>query len=151
MGSDPWKIEDQIPKSLDEVIRLRRESFALRLSSPEEIAALSTVPIEDHGKAIQATIDNWYLICLAYSKAADMAPQLTHFLLGVNREADCAWMTSAVNAINSDRNVVLTNNSLYGLGSKGTGTPDLNLILHVCHTLHKWGIGKQLGVLEIFY
>lgn len=150
MASESGTIEDHIPKSLDEIIRLRRESFSLRLSSRDEIASLPAV-IGGDGTAFQATIDNWYLICLAYSKAADMAPQLTHFLLGINREADCAWMTSAVNAIDQERSFVRTNNSLYGLGPKGEGNPDLNLILHVCHTLHKWGIGKQLGVLEIFY
>ena len=150
MTSEPETIEDHIPKSLDEIIRLRRESFSLRLSSPDEIASLPTV-IEDRSTAIQATIDNWYPICLAYSKAGDMAPQLTHFLLGINREAECAWMTSAINALDQERSVVRTNNSLYALGSKGRGNPDLNLILHVCHTLHKWGIGKQLGILEVFY
>lgn len=101
--------------------------------------------------AIQATIDSWHLVCLAYSKTVDMAPQLTHFLLGINREVDCAWMTSAVNAIDLEIGVVRTSNSLYGLGNKGEGNPNLNLILHICHTLHKWGIGKQLGVLEVLY
>ncbi len=151
MRSEPRTIEEHIPKTLDEVIRLRRESFSLRLSSPDELVALSAETLEDRDIAIQATIDNWHLICLTYTKAANMAPQLTHFLLGVNREADCAWMTSAVNAIDLEKGVVRTNNSLYGLGPKGEGHPDLNLILHVCHTLHKWGIGKQLGVLEVVY
>ena len=150
MASESGTIEDHIPKSLDEIIRLRRESFSLRQSSLDEIASLPATIESDHA-AIQATIDNWYLICLAYSKTVDTAPQLTHFLLGINRETDCAWMTSAVNAIDQDSSVVRTSNSLYGLGSKGVGHPDLNLILHVCHTLHKWGLGKQLGVLEVFY
>ncbi len=144
-------IEDHIPKSLDEIIRLRRDSFSLRLSHPHEISALPAIGQEDPDIMIQSTIDNWYLICLAYVKAANADPQITYFMLGNKREADCAWMTSAVNAFDQERHVVKTNNSLYGLGYKGEGNPDLNLILHVCHTLHKWGLGKQLGVLEIIY
>ena len=45
----------------------------------------------------------------------------------------------------------MTNNSLYQIANEAEGEPPRYNLLAVCHALHLLGIGKMLGVLEVFY
>lgn len=142
-------LEDIIPKCLDEIIQKHRDEISLRLSTAEDFAALPPmVSSINHQKPVRATINEWRIVCFV-RPAAPGGNCL--FLTGIHQGQDCAWCTSSIVSLDFENNLVLTKNSLYRLGSKGEGEPELNIILHICSCLHTWGIGAYLGVLQVFY
>jgi hypothetical protein len=142
-------IESFIPKLLDEIIREHRDEFSLRLSTAEDFAALPPmVSSIGHQKMVRATINEWRIVCLV--RSAGLGGNLL-ILTGIHQAQDCVWYTSPIVSADFENNFVFTENSLYRLGSKGEGEPDLSIILHICSCLHSWGIGAHLGVLQVFY
>lgn len=97
--------------------------------------------------AAKGVIDDWRLVALRH-RAARL---VTLHILG--RFDSYAWMTYYVPALSADRTRVRTKNSLYGLGQPGAGEPDLPLLLHVAHTLKRWGLDEHYGlaVIDVFY
>ena len=147
--SDISTLEDIIPKSLGEIITKNRDKVSLRLAAVEDFAALAPmVSSIDHQRPVRATINEWRIVCLVVS------PELGGNKLivsGMHQAQNCTWCTSAVVSVDFENNLVLTSNSIYQLGSKGEGEPDMHILLHICHCLHSWGIGEYLGALPIFY
>lgn len=136
-----------IPSSLDDIIRLRRDEFALRLATAEEISALpSMVSTLGHQIQIRATINEWRIVCLDHKVAGKK-----YILTGYNESTKMTWGTSELKSADLGNNLILTENSIYKLGTKGEGEPTPDLLLHICHLFHQWGFGKRFGVLEIFY
>jgi DNA-binding Xre family transcriptional regulator len=144
--TDVKSVGQWIPKSLDEIIRERRDECSLRLSTNEDIATLRPmVTILNNAKQIRATISEWRIICLTLPSGK------SHILTGINESTNDVWATSALKSIDFENNLVLTDNSIYRLGSKGEGEPHLSILLHICYILHLWGLGERLGVPQIFY
>lgn len=137
-------IADLIPKSLDDIIRKHRDEVSLRLASDSEIKAKKTDIIFDHEP--RAIIDDWWLIAFDFhGRRTDLV------LLGNRRDNGHAWITSVAQEIDLERNILRTENSMYGLGAQSCGEPPGHLLLTVCAALHKWGMGEMLGVLHVFY
>jgi hypothetical protein len=137
-------LNDLIPKSLDEIVTLHRDECILRPSIAEDLARLKPMDSTiSEQKPDKGTIDDWRII------AASGTSKTLLFLTGTHRSKDVPYMTSDIVSI--DGNTVVTNNSVYHLGVKGEGEPDMMIILHICATLHYWGAGAYLGVPYIFY
>lgn len=142
-------VEKLIPKSLDEIIRNHRDEVSLRLATAEDYASLPPmVSSIDRQRPVRATINEWRIVCIV------LPPELGGnklILSGMHQAQDCTWCTSSIVSVDFENNLVLTDNSLYRLGSKGEGEPGMHILLHICHCLHSWGIGERLGALPIFY
>lgn len=140
-------IKQIIPSSLDDIVRLNRDLLTLRLSTPEDLAELSDIAsgMDDHVQA-RATIREWRIICLDLNAAGKK-----HILTGYVESTNTVWGTSLLLSVDLGRNLVLTENSVYRLGSKGNGEPTADILLHMCHLFHQWGFGARFGVPEIIY
>jgi hypothetical protein len=147
--SDISNLDDLIPKSLDEIIRKNRDKVSLRLAIADDFAALPPmVSSIDHQRLVRATINEWRMVCIVVS------PELGGnklILTGMHQAQGCTWCTSAIVSVDLENSLALTSNSIYQLGSKGEGEPDMHILLHICHCLNSWGMGEYLGALPIFY
>lgn len=139
-------LEQYLPKSLDDIIRDRRDVCSLRLSNSEEFASLPPmVSMLDNVKQIRATIKDWRIVCLTLPGGKN------HILTGINETSNNAWATSPLRSVDFENNLALTENSIYRLGIKGKNEPEFHILLHICYCLHSWGLGAPLGVPRIFY
>lgn len=139
-------ITNIIPQSLDDIIRENREHVELLLSTEEEISTLVR-PIANP-PSLKDTIDDWRMISLVDKGQA----RTSVLLLGNSQKNHSAWITSPVLEVDFDQMVVLTRSgSLYQLGSRGNGQPTRDQLIHVCATLHTWGLGEFLGAPHFFY
>ena len=138
---------DQImPKSLDDIIRKQRDTHSLRLSTAEDFVDLPPiVAMMNNPKQVRTTINEWRIVCLVKPSGK------MHFLTGINEARGTYWMTSTLKSVDFVNNLVLTENSIYRLGSKGEGAPNLHILLHLCSCFHSWGFGDFLGAPHIFY
>ena len=134
------QIDRLLPASLDDIIRTNRDVAKLYLTTDAEIDALrAAVP----PGAITGTISAWSFITMFMTQPGVAMVNLT----GFNEAERCSWMTSQVMAIDGDT-VITRSGSYYLLQGERSDGPDL---LHICATLHLWGVGPMLGVPYIFY
>lgn len=137
-----------IPQSLDDIIRKRRGEAALRMASESDIEALKADIDHDLTNDV---VDDWRLISIVV-KAPGGIELVKVLLLGGSRNHDGApWITSQVRKIDLARNVLITDNSIYGLGRRGEGEPNRHHLIAVCAAFHKWGFGETFGVPHFFY
>lgn len=140
-------VKQIIPKDLDDIVRLRRDEFTLRLATTQDIAQLPPmVTMLDSQIQVSATINEWRIICLELHAAGKKL-----ILTGYNQSTHTTWGTSELRSADIDRNLALTQNSIYRLGTKGEGEPMPDLLLHICYLFNMWGFGNRFGVPEIFY
>lgn len=140
-------LEQLVPKNLDDIIRMRRDVFTLRMSTSEDFAELPTFASTLNNQMhIRATINEWRIVCLDLHEAGKK-----HILIGYFDDTNKVWGTSELLSADFVKNLVLTKNSIYRLGSKGYGEPTTELLLHICYLFHQWGFGKKFGIPEIFY
>lgn len=140
MKSSTKAIRDMIPSSIDDILRVNRHQARMYLTPPEELAALGGDISMRHAKG---HITNW---CFVSFHAIEHDIKVV-YLTGYNRGERANWMTSMVTAI-AGRAVLTKSGSLYVLEGAASDQPDL---LHICATLHAWGIGPRFGVPHIFY
>lgn len=139
-------LEKAIPHSLDDIVRIRRDELSLRLSTAEDIAELPPiVSMLDNQKQIKATVNEWRIVCLCTKGKKE------HMLTGIDESTGNVWGTSFVRSVDFDNNLLLTENSIYRLGTKGDDEPTLHILFHICYMFHKWGFGSRFGVPAIFY
>jgi hypothetical protein len=134
------QLKQLLPKSLDDIIRTNRDKVQLYFSRDDEIEALRRPLLDGQ---IKAQVSDWAFITLHFSESQD---SLT-YLVGFNQTAHCGWMTSFVTGIGHGM-VTTKSGSIYEL--VGASTQDVDLV-HICATLHKWGVGQSLVVPHIFY
>jgi hypothetical protein len=133
-------IEDLIPKSLDDIIRINRDQARLYLTTDDEIMDLHAEVMPGTPKEV---IDDWRFITL-YIVPSNLVQVM---LLGDKRCNGHARITSVVRRIDLDRGFVVTNSrSLYQLGKKGHGQPPFEHLAMICQAFHSWGFGMFLGV-----
>lgn len=134
-----------VPTKLDEIITKRREEARLYLTTNSELQGLQK-PISPMAP-VKDEIDDWRFVTFDTKSGG---AQVT--LLGHAKSRGIPWITSQVFAIDFGEGLVMTENSYYLLvGTQGVGEPPPPHLLHVCFALHYWGLGKRLGVLEVFY
>ena len=142
-------IEDLIPKSIDDIIRNRKDECSIRLAKTHELMKLAPmVSMMNELKPVKAIVDDWKVICITLNGEPN------YFLIGERRDRNIRnnlLMTSRVKSIDFASNMVLTNNSIYQLGTKAKDEPKTGELLHICATLTDWGLGSRFGVPSIFY
>lgn len=129
-----------LPQSLDDVIRANRDKVQLYFSREDEIDSLRRPLLDGQ---IKAQVSDWAFITLHFSESQDSLI----YLVGFNQTAHCSWMTSFITGIGHEM-ITTKSGSIYEL--VGASTLDVDL-MHICATLHKWGVGQSLGVPHIFY
>lgn len=134
----------QVIPTLDDIIRAHRDDYSIRLANAEDYLDFpKMVSLLDKQKPIRATIQQWRIVCFArHAKFGGNALILT----GTHEARGCNWATSFVKSVDFENGLILTENSIYRLGTKGEGEPNLRIILYICKVLHNWGYGDQLGV-----
>lgn len=140
-------ISELIPQSLDDIIRKRRDEAKIRLAFESEIDALSA---EIHFDQTNDVFDDWRLIAIVV-KTRSGIEMVKIMLLGDSRNRECPRITSQVQQIDLLRNVLITRNTMYGLGRRGIGEPSTYHLISVCAALHNWGSGEAFGVPPFFY
>lgn len=139
-------INDLIPKTLDDIIREKRDLVELGLATTDEINALQTNIPQKY--LVKDVIDDWRLIALR-DKTSGQAQLL---LLGYSQTENVSWLTSSVIQIDLDNHCIMTKSlSKYALGTKGEGEPSRGQLMHICATFHQWGSGTLLGMPHFFY
>lgn len=141
-------IDILFPKSLDDIIRQRRELCTIRLSTPDEIAALERVVIADESN-VKGLIDDWRVVCL---DRVEQSGGPAHVLIGFSITENCAWSTSQIIAIDLGTRFAATKSgSIYKLeGPQASGEPGMHQRIRLCIMLNKWGWGDIFGVPPFF-
>lgn len=104
----------------------------------------STIDVID-ARSAKAIIDDWQLISLHHHETA----QVMIHLIGQVRGTQKTRLTSRVSEIDLARNLVVTQNSLYRMGSKGEGEPSPRQLLAIIYVFGVWGIADSLGMPRI--
>ena len=137
---------EEMPTTLDAIVRRNRDLFQVGFATATELAAV-TGDIQTDG-VIRSEILDWHVIALR-----DLAQkQVTLNILG-RLPTGVSWITSPVAAIARDHSLVQTANSQYALGLRADAEPDLELVLHVAFSIRRWGLDRAygLGVIDVFY
>jgi hypothetical protein len=141
-------IDLQIPETVADIITQNKGDLTLSI---EAINALSTLidPVIDG--YLMGEVSPAYLIGLTYFANTPKETKDIH-VLGIHQIQDCAYATSKIVGVSPDFTQVQTKSgSIYQVSDLQTLEPPLPLILHLCHTLHFWGLGKHFGVLDVYY
>lgn len=142
MTSAPFSL----PATLDEIVTRNRDRWQIGLATAAEIAALAGALHAAPGEEKDLLAD-WRLIAIRDRHVGDA----TLILLADAARAGTSWSTSLVKAVDFERRMARTRNSIYALGDRGQDEPPLLHLLHLCATLHAWGVGATLGALKVFY
>lgn len=134
-----------LPSGLDDIIREHRDELRLALATEAELKALETT-IAD--APVRHRLVKWNVLVLHATAANGQAssPRL------VGRVADTgeSWITSHVVGIDFEQGLVQTKRSLYRIGGPRAEEDDIDL-LHICASLHDWGLGARFGVPNFVY
>lgn len=134
-----------IPTTLDEVVTKNRELYEIRLATQDEIDALRG-EIDAPTGAEKDVMCDWRLIAIRDRR--QLIAQLV--LLGDVWGKPTIRCTSEVLVISPNKQRIRTRNSIYGLTRAGEGEPPQIHLLHLCSTLHGWGLGQILGAIEVW-
>jgi hypothetical protein len=134
-----------IPATLDAIVTRNRERCEIGLATEAEIEAL-------HGD-IDAPASREKDLLTDYRFIAFRIQQCRTtrlVLLGEAMRQAVILCTSEVQVLSRNGSCVRTRNSIYRLAGQGEGEPPVAHLLHFCATLHEWGLGPILGVLEVW-
>ena len=137
-----------IPAKLADVITKHKCELNL---SVEDISALSHLIDPQIDGCLMGKVSPAYLLGLTYFPGTPKAIKDFH-VLGVHQSQQCSYATSRIIGVSNDLTQVKTQSgSIYEISDVKTSEPPVCLILHLCHTLNYWGIGKYFGVLDVYY
>jgi hypothetical protein len=139
------QIKALMPQSLDDIIRQNRDVVRLRQTTDEEILELYHEITPGQPKDV---MDEYTLITLdAYTSNFRQV-----FLIGDVRRSGIQRITSVVQQIDMDRQLIVTKSgSLYQLGTPKIGPPDEHQLMCICAGFHEWNIGNFVGAPSFFY
>lgn len=139
------QLEKLVPKSLDDVVRKNRDQLRLAIASQDELGALAADISATNGRH---TIIRWQFVVMHVT--TNRGPATSLRLFGWAEEVRESWSTSNVTGIDLTNGLVRTANSVYRISGPRAMDDELDL-LHVCASLHSWGLGEYFGVPHIFY
>jgi hypothetical protein len=144
--TDDSVFPEDLPTTLDQIVRRNRDLLSIGLATAAELAAV-TGDVDTVG-APRGRIDDWRVTALRHRAIA----LNTLHVLGRYHDSR-SWLTSNVAVISSDQARVRTRNSVYLLGRPATGEPDVRLLLHIAFVLRWWGLDQRydLGVVPVLY
>jgi hypothetical protein len=142
-----------IPRSLDDVVRKRRDLVQIGLATAEEIVVRTEKVESGHSRD---RIENWRIVAFRFldPHSEDGAEQIFNnrlALLGRAVGRCCPWVTSEIVGIDVEGKLVRTRNSLYTLGIHGDGEPPDHDLICLCAMTHIWGVGRYIGAPGFFY
>jgi hypothetical protein len=144
---DEWDkiLSGMIPKSLDDVIRINRDIYVLRLADEQQLSAIAGEIWTD---SIKDEISNYRLVSLITKN-----PEAVSVHLLGTCSAGHSWITSRVIVLDLERGYAATRSgSIYKLlGPLARDDPDRCELICLCAALNAWGIGQRMGVPEFFY
>lgn len=134
-----------LPSGLDDIIREHREELRLALATEAELKALET-SIAD--APARHRLVKWNVLVLHATAANGQvsSPRLIGRLVDTGE----SWITSHVVGIDVVRGLVQTKSSLYRISGPRAEENDIDL-LHICASLHDWGLGARFGVPHFVY
>lgn len=137
-------LKDLMNLTLEQVV-LRKDLADIRVATPGEIEALGGDPGEG---VIRGTITNWHVIAIENHGRFNSA-----FVLGVNAANGHSYHTSSIVALDMERGLVRTLNSLYSLENQTEGDVPTPLVWFVCAAFYPQDAasGHMLGIPEIFF
>ena len=143
-------VEKFVPSTLDGIVRKNRDLCELRLSTEKEIKGLSAISVAiQRGGAVTGVLNQWRFVCINRN---ELLGGQSHVVTGIEEARNTVWSTSEIVSADMSSGVVQTKSgSVYQLGIKGDGEPDIDILIHICVQIHRWGFGKLLGVPEFFY
>jgi hypothetical protein len=136
-------LDQMIPRSLDDIVRLNRDQMQIGLATLDELSAQAGVI--ELGQTLD-TIDEWRVVAIRQRGAPPLLSLLGH-VVGTSR----VRMTSEIIMFDVCRGLCRTRNSLYRLGLPGDGEPPQEDLICACAILHQWGIGRTIGAPEFFF
>lgn len=134
-----------LPSGLDDIIREHRDELRLALATEAELKTLETT-IADAPARHQLV--QWDVLVLHATAANGQAssPRLVGRLVDTGE----SWITSHVVGIDLEQGLVQTKSSLYRISGPRAEENDIDL-LHICASLHDWGLGARFGVPHFVY
>lgn len=134
-----------LPRGLDDIIRENRDELRLALATEAELKALEKTIAEAPARY---QLVQWNVLVLHATAANGQAssPRL------VGRVVDTgeSWITSHVVGIDFEHGLVQTKSSLYRISGPRAEENNIDL-LHICASLHDWGLGARFGVPHFVY
>lgn len=131
---------ENIPKDLDDIIRLNREFLRLELASPEDMLTLQMPFIISN---LRGNIEGGFI----YKRIYPVFNKCSYFLIGrrVGKPLSSAVHTSPVIGYDPENQVALTATGSHYLINQFIA-PDPFLLLNLCGFLHQEGIGSYFCV-----
>lgn len=136
------RVQNLIPKNLDDIVRTNRHLCEIRLPTDAEVAALCGYV---RPGAPKMTFTAWWLVAIdTRDRGLDVV---------IAGAADGrSHATSPVTVLDLGAGYARTNNSLYRLdGNRSAGEPDTDALIMMCVMLRQWGWGKALGIPAFSY
>lgn len=134
-----------LPSGLDDIIREHRDELRLALATEAELKTLET-SIADAPARHQLV--QWNVLVLHATAANGQASSPR--LIGRVVDTGKSWITSHVVGIDFGQGLVQTKRSLYRISGPRAEENDIDL-LHICVSLHDWGLGARFGVPHFVY
>ncbi len=131
-----------IPKSLDDIIRIRRDIVRIYQSTEDQVQSVTT---KLDIASVRETLSRWHFVTRDITNHG-----ITMQLLGRTANG-LPWTTSDIVGIDMSDPVygfVQTENSRYRLvmSARGIGEPESELLSMICAQLHQSGAGAIFGV-----
>lgn len=136
-------LNDHLPHTLDQIVTRNRDQVEIRLATPEEVAQLAAEILQP--EAVKDTITDWYPIVFR------VRDDLTIRIFGVFESRGTVSYTSRVLMLDEAAGLAISDRSIYRLGKGGEGDPPRAFVVALCALLNESGVGKALGVPEVFF
>lgn len=151
MSEEPLeqRLQELIPKDVDDIIQANRDRCRLAFATDEELNELVREYPGSGAGPVRHTLNGWNILMIHV--VVDGSMQSIPKLLGNVQETGQCWITSTVTAVDSQAGLVRTENSVYRVVGPRSAEPDMHLLLHVCVWLNQQGLGRYFGIPEFFY
>jgi hypothetical protein len=134
-----------IPTTLNAIVMRNRDACEISLATEAEIEALRG-DVDARVGAEKDLVTDWRFVAFRFRQRR-MASLV---LLGEAMRQDVILCSSEIQIVSRNVTRVRTRNAIYALARAGEGEPPLPHLLQFCATLHRWGLGRILGVLEVW-
>lgn len=122
-----------------------RPGVSLYLTTERQIKARESEIVGSDRRSVRSIIEDWRLLSLHRHDTDESVV----YLIGHVRGTHYTRVTSPVAQIDLAKGLVVTRNSLYSLGGKGDGEPNLRQLLAIVYIFDAWGIADALGMPRI--
>lgn len=134
------KLDNLIPKSLDDIIRKNREYCQLRHATEADLTPILGAVKPAYPKLV---ITSWHLVTAAISTGECKTVLLGEICDGSGN----TWITSKIVKLDLESGYLQTNSgSLYLMAEKGIGEPSFEQLALLCSYFNRGGCGAFFGV-----